>query len=284
MLLSLLTAPALLGFASVPGGVADPVDGGCTDTSNVVMSGVTGGKTCADLAAEGRCASTDDLVKTVMAKNCMASCGACGPTRESRAYVQNGGAEGDWVLKEYTGGYATTALSEEEAKARICIQGANEGKVCKVTGTNILGPDVVQCYSDIHCKHLLTDFTRSVLPPHLRDVSYFFSSCSCSRTAAAFEPLVMDYPGLEGWICTRRDFEPGSRPAARLHALPSPPPAPRPAAGARRGARRATRSRAAARRGGWGMGREGSGDAGTAVSRRAFLKKYTCSTVPKLKP
>ena len=53
MLLSLLTAPALLGFASSPGGVADPVDGGCTDTSNVVMSGVTGGKTCADLAAEG---------------------------------------------------------------------------------------------------------------------------------------------------------------------------------------------------------------------------------------
>ena len=75
MLLALLTAPALLGFASTPRGVADPGDGGCTDTSNVVMSGITGGKTCADLAAEGRCASTDDLVKTVMEKNCMASCG-----------------------------------------------------------------------------------------------------------------------------------------------------------------------------------------------------------------
>ena len=60
MLLALLTAPALLGFASTPRGVADPGDGGCTDTSNVVMSGITGGKTCADLAAEGRCASTDD--------------------------------------------------------------------------------------------------------------------------------------------------------------------------------------------------------------------------------
>ena len=58
MLLSLLTAPAILGFASSLGGyhAADPVDGDCTDTSNVVMSGITGGKTCADLAAEGRCA------------------------------------------------------------------------------------------------------------------------------------------------------------------------------------------------------------------------------------
>ena len=32
MLLALLTAPALLGFASTPRGVADPGDGGCTDT------------------------------------------------------------------------------------------------------------------------------------------------------------------------------------------------------------------------------------------------------------
>ena len=123
MLLALLTAPALLGFATAPGGVADPVDGGCTDTSNVVMSGVTGGKTCADLAAEGRCASTDDLVKTMMEKNCMASCGVCGEGRASRAYVhnvQNGGADGDVVLKEYTGGYAVTALSESEAMAKIC--------------------------------------------------------------------------------------------------------------------------------------------------------------------
>ena len=104
MLLALLTAPALLGFASTLGGyhAADPVDG-CTDTSNVVMSGITGGKTCADLAAEGRCTSTDDLVKTVMEKNCMASCGVCGEGRASRAYVhnvQNGGADGDVVLKE----------------------------------------------------------------------------------------------------------------------------------------------------------------------------------------
>ena len=122
MLLSLLTAPAILGFASSLGGyhAADPVDGGCTDTSNVVMSGVTGGKTCADLAAEGRCASTDDLVKTVMEKNCMASCGACGEGRASRAYEQYGGADGDWVLKEYNGGYATTALSESAAMARLC--------------------------------------------------------------------------------------------------------------------------------------------------------------------
>ena len=109
MLLALLTAPALLGFASSLGGyhAADPVDGGCTDTSNVVMSGITGGKTCADLAAEGRCASTDDLVKTVMEKNCMASCGACGgvPQRLSyAAYAMAGGADGTWVMKEYVDG------------------------------------------------------------------------------------------------------------------------------------------------------------------------------------
>ena len=109
MLLSLLTAPALLGFASTPGGVADAVDGGCTDTSNVVMSGITGGKTCADLAAEGRCASTDDLVKTVMEKNCMASCGACGgaPQRSSYStYATSDGADGNWVLKEWVDGAA----------------------------------------------------------------------------------------------------------------------------------------------------------------------------------
>ena len=244
MLLSLLTAPAILGFASSLGGyhAADPVDGDCTDTSNVVMSGVTGGKTCADLAAEGRCASTDDLVKTVMEKNCMASCGACGEGRASRAYVQNGGADGDWVLKEYNGGYATTALSESAAMARLC---------------------------------------PSTRGPYIHEGLLRLDSCppgSCARGTSVGQQVevccVMP-------CCTRRGFEPGSRPAARLHALPAPPPAPRPAAGARRGARRATRSRAAARTGGWGMGREGSGDAGTAVSRRAFLKKYTCSTLAK---
>jgi len=225
MLLALLTAPALLGFASSLGGyhAADPVDGGCTDTSNVVMSGITGGKTCADLAAEGRCASTDNLVKTVMEKNCMASCGACGEGRASRAYVQNGGADGDWVLKEYLDGYAMIALDESQLGSKLCASGTSwqHGK-CRATGGGGCSPH-----------HFL--------------------------------------PGV-CYCCTRREFEPGSRPAARLHALPSPPPAPRPAAGARRGARRATRSRAAARTGGWGMGREGSGDASTAVSRRAFSK------------
>ena len=128
MLLSLLTAPALLGFASVPGGVADPVDGGCTDTSNVVMSGVTGGKTCADLAAEGRCASTDDLVATMMAKNCKASCGGCGENRGSRAYVVGSDVPGDYMCKENTevanpfGGSAIPFkyLSEDQAIAKVC--------------------------------------------------------------------------------------------------------------------------------------------------------------------
>ena len=126
LVLAMLVGQAA-GFASSLGGyhAADPVDGGCTDTSNVVMSGITGGKTCADLAAEGRCASTDDLVKTVMEKNCMASCGACGPTRESRAYVQNGGAEGDWVLKEYIDGYAyaVVTLDESQAASKLCGAG-----------------------------------------------------------------------------------------------------------------------------------------------------------------
>ena len=170
----------------------------------------------------------------------MASCGACGEGRASRAYVQNGGADGDWVLKEYNGGYATTALSESAAMARLC---------------------------------------PSTRGPYIHEGLLRLDDCppgSCARGTSVGQQVevccVMP-------CCTRRGFEPGSRPAARLHALPAPPPAPRPAAGARRGARRATRSRAAARRGGWGMGREGSGDAGTAVSRRAFLKKYTCSTV-----
>ena len=213
MLLSLLTAPAILGFASSLGGyhAADPVDGDCTDTSNVVMSGVTGGKTCADLAAEGRCASTDDLVKTVMEKNCMASCGACGEGRASRAYVQNGGADGDWVLKEYNGGYATTALSESEARAKMGCPYLDEG---------LLRLD--SC------------------PP---------GSCARGTSVGQQVEVCCVMP-----CCTRRGFEPGSRPAARLHALPAPPPAPRPAAGARRGARRATRSRAAARSGGRGVG------------------------------
>ena len=190
----LLTAVALLGFASSPGGAADPVDGGCTDTSNVVMSGITGGKTCADLAAEGRCASTDDLVKTVMEKNCMASCGACGEGRASRAYVQNGGADGDWVLKEYNGGYATTALSESAAMARLC---------------------------------------PSTRGPYIHEGLLRLDGCppgSCARGTSVGQQVevccVMP-------CCTRRGFEPGSRPAARRHALPAPPPAPRPAAGAR---------------------------------------------------
>ena len=116
----LLTAIALLGFATAPGGGPDPVDSVCADTPDSVMTEVTGGQTCTNLAAAGRCASTDDLVKTVMEKNCMASCGACGPTRESRAYVQNGGADGDWVLKRYSHGAATTALSETQAKNLLC--------------------------------------------------------------------------------------------------------------------------------------------------------------------
>jgi hypothetical protein len=112
------------GFASSLGGyhAADPVGGECTDTSNVVMSGITGGKTCADLAAEGRCASTDDLVKTVMEKNCMASCGGCGEGRASRAYVQYGGAVGDWVMKVYDEAafFGLTALPESEVASKVC--------------------------------------------------------------------------------------------------------------------------------------------------------------------
>ena len=59
------------------------------------MIGITGGSTCSDLAGEGRCASTDGLVAKVMERNCKASCGGCGETRASRAYVVMGD-EGDY--------------------------------------------------------------------------------------------------------------------------------------------------------------------------------------------
>ena len=252
MLLALLTAPALLGFASTPRGVADPGDGGCTDASNVVMSGITGGKTCADLAAEGRCASTDDLVKTVMEKNCMASCGACGEGRVPQrlsysAYAASDGADGNWVLKEWAEGMPTIALDESQAALKMCGPGTawQNGK-CEGTGG---GCPV--CAAQPSCAQQVWEAQQSC-PAQ--------PSCAVMRDRLAMI------------CCTRRGFEPGSRPAARLHALPAPPPAPRPAAGARRSARRATRSRAAGRRGGRGVGREGSGDAGTAVSRR-FLNQ-----------
>ena len=85
----LLTAIALLGFAAAPGGGPDPVDSVCADTPDSVMTEVTGGQTCTNLAAAGRCASTDDLVATMMAKNCKASCGGCGENRGSRAWSCN---------------------------------------------------------------------------------------------------------------------------------------------------------------------------------------------------
>ena len=59
----LLTAVALLGFASSPGGGPDPVDSVCADTPDSVMTEVTGGQTCTNLAAAGRWASTDGLVR-----------------------------------------------------------------------------------------------------------------------------------------------------------------------------------------------------------------------------
>jgi len=124
----LLTAIALLGFATAPGGGPDPVDSVCADTPDSVMMEVTGGQTCTNLAAAGRCASTDDLVATMMAKNCKASCGGCGENRGSRAYVIGSDVPGAYTCKENTevanpfGGSAIPFkfLSEDQAIAKVC--------------------------------------------------------------------------------------------------------------------------------------------------------------------
>ena len=122
-----ITAVALLGFASSPGGGPDTVAGGCADTPDSAMIQITGGKTCSDLAAAGRCTSNsltatddlEDLVATVMARNCKASCGGCGETRASRAYVVMGD-EGDYACKEYGDGVFSMPLSKEAAEEKVC--------------------------------------------------------------------------------------------------------------------------------------------------------------------
>ena len=122
----LLTAVALLGFASSPGGGPDPVDSVCADTPDSVMTEVTGGQTCTNLAAAGRCASTDDLVATMMAKNCKASCGGCGENRESRAYRVASDVPGDYMCKEQREvlgeayGMPFKFLTEDQAIAKVC--------------------------------------------------------------------------------------------------------------------------------------------------------------------
>ena len=120
----LLTAVALLGFASSPGGGPDPVDAVCADTPDRTMIGITGGSTCKDLAGEGRCTSTDGLVAKVMEMNCKASCGGCGETRESRAY-QVMGEEGDYSCKEYRDQddpdfFYMMPMSKEAAEVKVC--------------------------------------------------------------------------------------------------------------------------------------------------------------------
>ena len=120
----LLTAVALLGFASSPGGGPDPVDAVCADTPDRTMIGITGGSTCSDLAGEGRCTSTDGLVAKVMEMNCKASCGGCGETRESRAY-QVMGEEGDYSCKEYRDQddpdfFYMMPMSKEAAEVKVC--------------------------------------------------------------------------------------------------------------------------------------------------------------------
>ena len=115
----LLTAVALLGFASSPGGGPDPADAVCADTPDRTMIGITGGSTCSDLAGEGRCTSTDGLVAKVMERNCKASCGGCGETRGSRAYVVMGDV-GDYSCKEYGDGVFSMPMSKEAAEEKVC--------------------------------------------------------------------------------------------------------------------------------------------------------------------
>ena len=117
----LLTAIALLGFATAPGGGPVPVDSVCADTPDSVMTEVTGGQTCTKLAAAGRCASTDDLVASMMAKNCKASCGGCGENRESRAYRVASDVPGDYMCKEQVeSAIPFKFLSEDQAIAKVC--------------------------------------------------------------------------------------------------------------------------------------------------------------------
>ena len=122
----LLTAVALLGFASSPGGGPDPTDAVCADTPDHTMIGITGGSTCADLAGEGRCTSTDGLVAKVMERNCKASCGGCGETRASRAYVVMG-EDGDYSCKEYgtddgrpSNVFSMIPLTKKAAEEKVC--------------------------------------------------------------------------------------------------------------------------------------------------------------------
>lgn len=117
----LLTAVALLGFASSPGGGPDPVDAVCADTPDRTMIGITGGSTCKDLAGEGRCTSTDGLVAKVMERNCKASCGGCGENRGSRAYVVGSDVPGDYMCKEQVeSAIPFKFLSEDQAIAKVC--------------------------------------------------------------------------------------------------------------------------------------------------------------------
>ena len=122
----LLTAVALLGFASSPGGGPDPVDAVCADTPDRTMVGITGGSTCSDLAGEGRCTSTDGLVAKVMERNCKASCGGCDETRGSRAYVVGSDEAGDYSCKEVRDPDDPNVflpympLSKEVAELKVC--------------------------------------------------------------------------------------------------------------------------------------------------------------------
>ena len=117
----LLTAVALLGFASSPGGGPDPVDAVCADTPDRTMIGITGGSTCSDLAGEGRCTSTDGLVAKVMEMNCKASCGGCGETPASRAYVVGSDEPGDYMCKEQVeSAIPFKFLSKEAAEEKVC--------------------------------------------------------------------------------------------------------------------------------------------------------------------
>ena len=204
----------------------------------------------------------------------MASCGGCGEGRASRAYAQWGGADGDWVMKVYDEAniFGVTALPESEVASKVCGAGNrwSNGK-CELEahfqayeGSSRFDPAQLVCQT----RDCAFAYLRSVASwgndwticrnGQVQPAAYVQSDCqlvSQGNDGGACTPAAKSAHGCRedcSWslqdCCTRRDFEPGSRPTACLHALPAPPPAPRPAAGARR-ARRATRSRAAARRG-----------------------------------
>ena len=69
---------ASTGFSSFSNSGGSPAK--CTDSPDIVMKDMIG-LTCAELKLMGKCDSSDELVASLMAKHCAASCTDCIPSR-----------------------------------------------------------------------------------------------------------------------------------------------------------------------------------------------------------